>query len=214
MGMRTAFSKGKMKDFYLRRKRIQDLGISIILLCIFSPLFVLLPALILWESPGASPIFAQQRVGKQGKIFTMYKFRSMCPGAELWKEELRIFNEMDGPVFKMKNDPRITKLGYFLRKTGLDELPQLLNVLRGEMSIVGPRPALPEEAEKYNEKQKLRLSIEPGITCYWQIQPRRNSLRFEEWLDLDLKYLQDRCFYVDWKIMFATMKAIARMDGE
>lgn len=199
---------------YLQVKPYQDVLLSVVILIVLSPLFLLISVLILLDDPGASPIFSQQRVGEQGRIFTMYKFRSMYSDADLFREGLQMLNEMDGPVFKIKNDPRITRFGSFLRKTGLDELPQFWNVLRGEMSIVGPRPALPEEVQRYEEKAKQRLSVRPGITCYWQVQPQRNRLSFDEWLRLDLQYLRERSFLVDWSIMFSTLKTVITMSGE
>ncbi len=209
-------SKKKMgsSNLYLCIKPYQDAIIAIILLSIFSVPMLLIAILIVLDSPGASPIFAQQRVGKQGKLFTMYKFRSMYPNAEQQQGELQRLNEMDGPVFKIENDPRITRFGSFLRKTGLDELPQFWNVLRGEMSVVGPRPALPQEVAAYDKTASRRLSVKPGMTGYWQIQPRRNKLSFNEWLKWDLKYLQDCGFLVDWKIMFSTFRTVVMMSGE
>ena len=137
----------------------------------------------------------------------------MIPDAEKHLNELLSQNEMNGPVFKIKDDPRITKVGKFIRKTSIDELPQLWNVLRGEMSIVGPRPALPREVAQYDEYAKQRLFITPGLTCYWQIQPQRNDLTFDEWLELDLKYIQERSFRVDWKIILKTFGAVLDMNG-
>lgn len=123
-------------------------------------------------------------------------------------------NEMDGPVFKIKDDPRITRVGKFIRKTSLDELPQLWNILKGDMSIVGPRPALPREVEQYGDYEKQRLYVTPGLSCYWQIAPHRNDLSFEEWMDLDVKYVKERSFWVDWKIIFKTFKVCLLGHGE
>ena len=123
-------------------------------------------------------------------------------------------NEMDGPVFKIKDDPRITRVGKFIRKTSLDELPQLWNILKGDMSIVGPRPALPREVEQYGDYEKQRLYVTPGLSCYWQIAPHRNDLSFEEWMDLDVKYVKERSFWVDWKIIFKTFKVCLLGRGE
>ena len=133
--------------------------------------------------------------------------------AESKLEELLEKNEMEGPVFKIKEDPRITRLGKVLRKTGLDELPQLVNILMGDMSIVGPRPPLPREVEQYNEYQMQRLIVTPGLTCYWQIQPHRNDLSFDEWVDLDVKYIYERSFLVDWKIILATVRTVLAGEG-
>ncbi len=129
-------------------------------------------------------------------------------------ESLMQQNEMDGPVFKIKKDPRITRIGHFIRKTSIDELPQLFNILKGEMSIVGPRPSLPREVEKYTPYQMQRLLVTPGLTCYWQIQPQRNSLSFEEWVALDIQYIQDRSYWLDWKIIFKTVGAVLTCQGE
>lgn len=150
---------------------------------------------IVIDDPSAGPIFSQERVGRNGKPFKFYKFRSMCPNAEAKLGDLLDQNEMDGPVFKIKDDPRITRVGKFIRKTSLDELPQLWNILRGDMSIVGPRPALPREVEQDGEYEKQRLYVTPGLSCYWQIAPHRNDLSFEEWMALDVKYVKERSFF-------------------
>ncbi|MBQ4619516.1 MAG: sugar transferase [Clostridia bacterium] len=194
-------------------RRTQDIILSAIALIVLSPVFLILICIIILDSPGASPIFSQIRVGRDGKKFVFYKFRSMKPNAESELGDLLKFNEMKGPAFKIKDDPRITRVGHFIRKTGLDELPQLVNVLKGDMSIVGPRPALPREVEQYSAYQKQRLLVSPGLTCYWQIQPQRNDMSFDEWMELDLKYIKERSFLVDWKIIFGTFKAIVHMDG-
>ena len=169
---------------------------------------------IVLDSPGDGAIFRQRRVGRDGKLFWLYKFRTMCPDAEEQLNELLSQNQMDGPVFKIKGDPRITRVGRFLRKTSLDELPQLLNVLQGDMSIVGPRPALPREVELYSDYQRQRLYVTPGLSCYWQIAPHRNEMSFDEWVALDLKYIQERSFWVDWKIIFLTVRAMLMKYGE
>ena len=199
---------------YWTWRRTQDIVLSVLALAILWPLMLLVAVLIVIDSPGAGPIFSQTRVGRDGKTFKFYKFRSMCPDAEVKLEQLLKFNEMDGPAFKMKDDPRITRIGRIIRRTSIDELPQLWNVLRGEMSIVGPRPALPREVEQYDDYARQRLLVTPGLTCYWQIQPYRNRLSFEEWVDLDVKYIQERSFLTDWKIIFATFGAVLGMNGE
>ena len=151
---------------------------------------MLLTCIAVWiDSPGASPVFSQLRVGRNGKLFRLYKFRSMCPNAESKLNDLLQDNEMDGPVFKMKDDPRITRVGHFIRKTSIDELPQLVNILKGDMSIVGPRPALPREVAQYTPYEWQRLYVTPGLSCYWQIAPHRNQLSFEEWMALALSPL-------------------------
>ena len=195
-------------------RRTQDVVLSVLALAALWPLMLLTAIIIVLDSPGAGPIFVQERVGRDGKLFKFYKFRSMCPNAEAKLEELLKYNEMDGPAFKMKEDPRITRVGRFIRRSSIDELPQLFNVLKGEMSIVGPRPALPREVEQYDDYAKQRLLITPGLTCYWQIKPYRNRLSFEEWVDLDVQYIKDRSFLTDWKIIFATFGAVLGMNGE
>lgn len=195
-------------------RRAQDIFFSLLALIVLSPLLLLIAIAIVIDSPGDSPIFTQNRVGRDGKLFKLFKFRTMCPDAEEQLEELLSQNQMDGPVFKIKGDPLITRVGGFLRRTSLNELPQLLNVLRGDMSIVGPRPALPREVEQYNDYQRQRLYVTPGLSCYWQIAPHRNDLSFDEWVALDLKYIQERGFWVDWKIIFMTVYAMLRKYGE
>ena len=194
--------------------RAQDIVFSLLALILLAPLALLISLAIVLDSPGDGAIFRQRRVGRDGKLFWLYKFRTMCPDAEEQLNELLSQNQMDGPVFKIKGDPRITWVGRFLRKTSLDELPQLLNVLQGDMSIVGPRPALPREVELYSDYQRQRLYVTPGLSCYWQIAPHRNEMSFDEWVALDLKYIQERSFWVDWKIIFLTVRAMLMKYGE
>lgn len=200
------------KRYWIGR-RVQDIILSFLALIVLSPLMLVIALAIVIDDPGAGPIFSQTRVGRGGKTFKFYKFRSMCPNAEAKLEELLEKNEMDGPVFKIKEDPRITRVGHFIRKTSLDELPQLWNILKGDMSIVGPRPALPREVEQYSAYELQRLYITPGLSCYWQIEPNRNDLSFDEWVDLDVKYIQERSFLVDWKIIFKTFKVCLMGHG-
>lgn len=195
-------------------KRVQDVFLSVLALIVLSPLLLLISILIVIDDPKGGPIFTQMRCGKDGKEFRFYKFRSMCVDAESRLTELIKDNEMDGPVFKIRKDPRITRVGGFLRRTSLDELPQLWNIIKGDMSIVGPRPPLPREVAQYNDYQKQRLSVTPGLTCYWQIQPRRNDLSFDQWMELDMKYIQERNFLVDWKIILGTFKVVLSGQGE
>lgn len=195
-------------------RRAQDIVFSLLALILLAPLALLISLAIVLDSPGDGAIFRQRRVGRDGKLFWLYKFRTMCPDAEEQLNELLSQNQMDGPVFKIKDDTRITRVGRFLRKTSLDELPQLLNVLRGDMSIVGPRPALPREVELYSDYQRQRLYVTPGLSCYWQIAPHRNEMSFDEWVALDLKYIQERSFWVDWKIIFLTVRAMLMKYGE
>ena len=203
----------RTKRLYWMGRRAQDVFFSLLALIVLAvPMAIV--ALVIWaDSPGASPIFSQDRVGRDGKIFKFYKFRSMIPNAEARLKDVLAQNEMDGPVFKMKNDPRITRVGRFIRRTSIDELPQLINILKGDMSSVGPRPALPREVAQYTDYERQRLYVTPGLTCYWQIQPNRNELTFDEWMELDLKYIQDRNFWLDWKLIFQTIWAVLRMYG-
>ncbi|MGN0803558.1 MAG: sugar transferase [Candidatus Faecivicinus sp.] len=202
------------REAYWRVRRAQDIVLSLLALIVLAIPMLLIALVIFIDSPGASPIFVQDRVGRDGKLFRFLKFRSMVPDAEARLKDLLDKNEMDGPAFKMKQDPRITRVGKFIRKTSLDELPQFLNILRGDMSIVGPRPALPREVEKYDDYQRQRLLVQPGLTCYWQIQPRRNTLGFDEWIELDIRYIRERSFRTDWKIIFGTFRAVLGMNGE
>lgn len=203
----------KTRQAYAFAKRTMDLMCSLAALIMLAVPMALIALIIYIDSPKASPIFVQQRVGKDGKIFNLYKFRSMIPQAEQHLEELLDQNEMDGPVFKIKQDPRITRVGRVIRKTSIDELPQLFNIIKGDMSIVGPRPALPREVEQYGEREKQRLRVKPGLTCYWQIQPERNTLSFEEWLSLDLQYIEERSIKKDWQIIFKTIGVVLHADG-
>ena len=199
---------------YWFAKRLQDIVLSLLALAVLWPVLLIVSLIIVIDSPGAGPIFFQERVGRNGKIFRFYKFRSMIPDADKHLDELLDQNEMDGPVFKIKHDPRITRFGKFIRRTSIDELPQLWNILKGDMSIVGPRPATPREVEMYDAYEKQRLYVTPGLTCYWQIQPHRNGLSFSEWLELDIQYIEDRSFKTDWKIIFKTFGAVLGMHGE
>lgn len=204
----------RSKRNYWMLRRAQDIVFSAIALVVLAPFMVFIALAIYIDDPHGSPIFTQTRCGKDGKPFKFYKFRSMCIDAEDKLTALLKENEMDGPAFKMKDDPRITRVGRIIRKTSLDELPQLWNILKGDMSIVGPRPALPREVEKYDSYQKQRLYITPGLTCYWQIQPSRNEISFDDWIAMDIKYIQERSFLVDWKIIFQTFGAVFRAQGE
>ena len=202
------------KPIYEAFKRVFDIVCSALgLLALALPLLVI-AIIVVIDNPGASPIYSQLRVGKNGKKFKFYKFRSMIPNAENMLDSLLDQNEMDGPAFKIKDDPRITRFGHFIRRTSIDELPQLWNVLMGDMSLVGPRPPLPREVEMYDDYQRQRLSVTPGLTCYWQIQPKRNSLCFDDWLRLDLKYIAERNFVTDFKILFKTIGVVFGREGE
>lgn len=199
--------------FYLFFKRILDIVISALGIITLSPIFIIVFILIKIEEPKDKVIFSQIRCGINSEPFKMYKFRSMISNAEEMLDELKYENEMDGPVFKIKNDPRITKIGRFIRKTSIDELPQLFNVLKGDMSLVGPRPPLPREVEKYDEFQLQRLIVKPGITCYWQVSGR-NNISFENWVLLDHKYIEERSFLLDLKLILKTVFVVLKYrDG-
>ena len=202
------------KRRYWILRRVQDILLSGIALIVLAPIMLLIALAIYIDDPHGSPIFTQIRCGRDGKPFKFYKFRSMCVDAEDKLAALLENNEMDGPAFKIKDDPRITKIGRMIRKTSLDELPQLWNIFKGDMSIVGPRPALPREVELYDDYQLQRMYVQPGLTCYWQVQPRRNDISFDDWIALDIKYIQERSFWVDWKIIFMTVGAVIRGEGE
>ena len=190
-------------SFYEIIKRFIDIICSFMGLLAFSPLFIIIAIIIKFTSKG--PVFfSQKRVGKYGREFDMYKFRSMVVNAEELKEKLAAQNEMSGPMFKMKDDPRVTKVGKFIRKTSLDELPQLWNVLKGDMSLVGPRPSLPKEVAQFEDWMHRRLEVKPGLTCYWQVSGR-NNIDFEDWMKLDIRYVEERNLFVDIKLIFKTI---------
>ncbi|WP_217987572.1 sugar transferase [Terribacillus saccharophilus] len=197
---------------YLISKRCMDLMFALIGVVFLCPVYLIIALLIKIEDKEGNIIFRQERVGKNGKLFYMYKFRSMVSNAEELKATLLEKNEVDGPVFKIKNDPRITKIGKLLRKTSLDELPQLFNVIKGDMSLVGPRPPLLEEVLEYTNYEKIRLSVTPGLTCYWQVGGRSN-LSFEEWVELDLKYIRERNIYIDIKLIAKTILVLFGSKG-
>lgn len=194
------------RAYYYVIKRTTDILASLIGLIILSPVFLIVSIAIEMDSKGPI-IFAQKRIGKNGKVFRMYKFRSMVSNAEKLKKKLLKENEMSGPMFKIKNDPRVTKVGRFIRKTSIDELPQLVNVLKGDMSLVGPRPNLPKEVEQFSNFQKLKLMAKPGLTCYWQVMGR-NDIDFEDWMKLDVKYAEDRNVIIDFKLILKTFKVL------
>lgn len=187
---------------YDASKRLMDILLSLLGLIMVSPIMLIVAILIKLESSGPI-IFSQKRVGLNGKEFNMLKFRSMVQNAEELKEKLQKQNEMSGPMFKMKEDPRVTKVGRFIRKTSIDELPQLINILKGEMSLVGPRPSLPNEVAKFEPWMLERLKVKPGLTCYWQVSGR-NNIDFEDWMKLDIKYVKDRNLGLDIKLIFKT----------
>lgn len=206
-GMNNVFEEAEKRmdhPYYLRIKRFLDILISLIGIVVLTPVLLIVVLLIKLEDPKGEILFKQHRVGQGGKLFYMYKFRSMVSNAEALKATLIDQNEATGPVFKIRFDPRVTRVGSFIRKTSIDELPQLINVLKGEMTLVGPRPALPDEVEKYTEYERQRIAVTPGLTCYWQVSGRSN-IGFEEWVELDLQYIQERNTFVDLKLICKTV---------
>lgn len=203
----------RTRNAYCFFKRLQDIIFSLIAIITLLPIMIFTSIAIIIDDPKGGPFFSQIRVGKGGKIFKMYKFRSMAVDAEEQLQMLLKDNEMDGPAFKISDDPRITRVGKFIRKTSIDELPQLFNILRGDMSIVGPRPPLPREVEQYTLYQTQRLLITPGLTCYWQIQPNRNDIPFNDWVEMDIRYIRERSFFVDWKIILKTIISVFTKQG-
>ncbi len=196
---------------HLLIKRVIDIVGSALAILILSPVMLLAYAAIKFDSPGPA-LFKQVRAGRNGRRFVMLKFRSMCTDAEERKQQLAHLNEMDGPVFKITHDPRITRVGRFIRKTSIDELPQLFNVLLGDMSLVGPRPPLPAEVAQYEAWQRRRLSVRPGITGMWQVSGR-NAVDFRRWMELDLEYIDQWSLWLDIKILFRTVPAVLMRSG-
>ncbi len=206
-----AFNRTPSDALALGLKRAFDIVMSALVMIVLAPLLAAIAIAIRLDSPG--PVFfRQRRVGQNGRAFDMLKFRSMYRDAEQRLDALRAHNEMSGPVFKMANDPRVTKVGRFLRRTSLDEFPQFLNVLTGEMSIVGPRPPIPGEVRQYKRWQRRRLSMKPGITCIWQISGR-NNIDFDRWMELDLQYIDGWSLWGDIEICFKTIPAVLTARG-
>ncbi|MDD3225109.1 MAG: exopolysaccharide biosynthesis polyprenyl glycosylphosphotransferase [Clostridium sp.] len=192
----------KKNKGYVITKRLIDILGALLGIIFLSPLMIFTAIAIKIDSKGPI-VFSQERVGQGGKVFKMYKFRSMVSDAEELLVKLKDKNEMSGPMFKIRNDPRITKVGKFIRKTSIDELPQLFNVLKGQMSLVGPRPNLPREVIKFSFYQKQKLAVKPGLTCYWQVMGR-NEIGFKQWMELDIKYVKERNLWIDIKLIIRT----------
>jgi exopolysaccharide biosynthesis polyprenyl glycosylphosphotransferase len=207
----VSFSRTPSDTLALSVKRLFDLATSGLALLLLAPVFAGVALAIRLDSPGPA-FFRQRRVGRNGRSFQMVKFRSMYQDAEARLEALKAQNEMSGPVFKMREDPRVTRVGRFLRRTSLDEFPQFWNVLTGEMSIVGPRPPLPSEVKQYKRWQRRRLSVKPGITCIWQISGR-NNIDFDRWMELDLEYIDTWSLWGDLKIFLRTIPAVLGSRG-
>ena len=194
----------KESILYSITKRLIDIVGSLGGIILLSPLFLIVAILIKIEDPKGKVFFAQERNGRYPKTFKMYKFRSMVHNAEELLKDLMDRNEQTGPVFKINDDPRITKVGKFIRKTSIDELPQLFNVLKGDMSLVGPRPPIPHEVDQYNSYQMQRLAVKPGLTCIWQVSGR-NNIGFDEWVEMDIEYIKTRNLWLDIKLIFKTV---------
>ena len=194
-------------------KRAFDIVFSAAAMTLFSWLYAGAAIAIKVDDPKGPVIFRQTRIGKNGVPFTMYKFRSMVADAETHLEDLEKFNEKDGPVFKIADDPRVTRVCRVIRKTSIDEFPQFINVLFGQMSVVGPRPALPKEVAQYDDYQRQRLLVKPGITCYWQTRRNRDSITFDEWIDLDLLYIKQCSVWADVKLIIQTVGVVLTAQG-
>jgi lipopolysaccharide/colanic/teichoic acid biosynthesis glycosyltransferase len=195
-----------------RVKRMLDIALSGLGLIAISPLLALIALLVKTTSRGPV-LYRSLYMGERGRTFVGYKFRSMVANADDLKSEMSHLNHMNGPAFKIRNDPRVTRLGRFLRKYSFDELPQLWNVFRGDMSLVGPRPPLPEEFERFTDWQRGKLAVRPGITCYWQINGRSEICDFDEWARLDLKYIEEWSLWTDFKILLRTIPAVLHGHG-
>jgi len=200
-------------EFALTWKYVFDFSFSLVVIILWMPIFLLIGAMIKFSSKGPV-VFKQKRVGLFGREFYIYKFRTMMVDAEKMQAAIMDQNEANGPVFKIKNDPRITNIGKFLRKTSLDELPQFFNVLKGDMSLVGPRPPIMKEVNQYKPWQLRRLSMRPGITCTWQIMPSRNTIPFDEWMKLDLQYIDNWSLQKDFLLTFKTVRAVIMGSGQ
>lgn len=206
------YQKPASKPVYEVCKRIFDLVMSTLALILLSPVF-LATAIAIKLEDGGKVFYCQTRLTKDCKEFKMFKFRSMYPDADKRLEELLQYNEMEGPAFKMQNDPRITKVGHFIRRKSIDELPQLLNIIKGDMSIIGPRPPLPREVEQYTPYQLHRLDVKTGLACYHECQGRSDDKNFDSWVESDLKYIRERSMLTDLKVIFWTIRVVLTGKG-
>lgn len=207
-----SFERTPDEHWQLLAKQVLDLTVSLAVLVLLAPLLLVIMVAIKMTSEG--PVFfCQERCGLNGRKFVLYKFRTMVKDAENRLEELRPFNEMNGPAFKMTNDPRLTKIGKFLRKISFDELPQLWNVLKGDMSLIGPRPPLFSEVQKYDLGQRRRLTMKPGLSCLWQISGRNTIVDFEKWMKLDMAYIDQWSLWLDFKIFLMTIPVVLLGHG-
>lgn len=198
---------------YRFAKRVFDISFSLVVLVCFSWLFLLVAVAIKLDDPEGPVIFAQTRAGLDGREFRMYKFRSMCTDAEKRLTALAALNEKDGPVFKIADDPRVTRVGRVIRKFSIDELPQFVNVLKGDLSVVGPRPALPSEVACYTPRQRQRLLVKQGLTCFWQTRRNRDTITFDEWINLDLLYIKKCSLWSDFKLIAQTVGCMLTAQG-
>lgn len=210
--MDKEYQKPKEKPVYDVCKRIFDLIMATFALIVLSPVFLIV-AIAIKREDGGPVFFTQVRLTKNGKKFRMYKFRSMCMDAEEKLKDLQDKNIMEGPAFKMEDDPRITKIGNFIRKTSIDELPQLLNIIKGDMTIIGPRPPLVSEVEQYTPYQMHRLDVKTGLACYHECSGRSNCHSFDQWVEQDLKYIRERSMLTDLKIIFMTIRIVLTGSG-
>jgi len=199
---------GRERSVYWSGKRLFDIVVSGLAILVLFPFGLVLSLIIYVDDPHGGPFYSQIRVGRHGRTFTMWKFRSMVVNADQHLQELQSLNEANGPVFKIKDDPRITRVGRFIRKYSIDELPQIFNVFLGHMSFVGPRPALPNEVAQYNRYQRLRLTPTPGLTCLWQISKARHDMLFDEWVALDVEYIRKRGWGFDLGLILRTFRVV------
>ena len=212
-GTLASVSRLQRRYGYRFVKRLFDIAFSLLVFALFWWLYVIVAIAIKIDDPAGPVFFVQERMGKNGVPFKMFKFRSMYADAEERLAELKDLNEKDGPVLKIKDDPRITRVGHFIRKTSIDELPQFFNVLLGNMSIVGPRPALRRETDLYTPHQRERLLVKPGITCYWQTRKNRDEIGFDEWVGLDLLYIKKCSILTDLKLIIQTVGVVLTAQG-
>lgn len=208
-----AMERLSRRHAYRFAKRAFDIVFSCLFLALFCWFFVVVAVAVKLDDPKGPVLFRQTRITKDGREFAMYKFRSMAVDAEERLGELKAFNEKAGPVFKIRNDPRVTRVGRWLRRLSIDEMPQFANVLKGDMSIVGPRPALPSEVEVYTSHQRQRLLVKAGITCYWQTRRNRDAISFDEWVDLDLLYIKKCGIWTDFKLIVQTVGCVLTAQG-
>ena len=203
----------KEKPFYSFIKRTFDIIFSFVFLFVLFIPFLIIALIIFIDDPKGSPFYVSERIGRRGKPFKMFKFRSMIIGAEDMLDSMMKDNEKDGPAFKMHDDPRVPKIGHSIRKTSIDELPQLLNVLLGDMSVVGPRPPIMKEVVQYSREDLKRLLVKPGLTCIWQTRKKRDDVPFREWVAMDVEYIQKRSVFMDLKLIFKTVLVMFSKEG-